>query len=200
MHEPTNSPTGCSAWESGQTYSSAFALERSVDLVVAILGILKAGGAYLPLDPAYPPDRLGVLLEDSGVAVVVGHDEQLRSLPRNDAAIVRLDTDAAEIALESAESPESDAGPESLAYVIYTSGSTGKPKGVPISHANVARLFDATDAWYGFDSSDVWTLFHSFAFDFSVWELWGALAVRRPAGGRALLGQPFSGGVPRSTR
>ncbi len=65
--------------------------------------------------------------------------------------------------------------PENLAYAIYTSGSTGKPKGVVITHANVTRLFDATDSWYGFGPDDVWTLFHSYAFDVSVWEIWGAL-------------------------
>ena len=65
--------------------------------------------------------------------------------------------------------------PENLAYVIYTSGSTGKPKGVLVSHPNVTRLFDATDGWFGFGPDDVWTLFHSYAFDFSVWEIWGAL-------------------------
>ena len=149
--------------------------ERSLELVVGILGILKAGGAYLPLDPAYPADRLGLLLEDSGVGVIVAQEQQLLGLPAHDATVVLLDTDAPEIAQASTENPVDGAGPENLAYVIYTSGSTGRPKGVPISHANVARLFDATDAWYGFDSSDVWTLFHSFAFDFSVWELWGAL-------------------------
>ncbi|HLM66012.1 MAG TPA: amino acid adenylation domain-containing protein, partial [Longimicrobium sp.] len=79
------------------------------------------------------------------------------------------------IAAESAENPESGATPESLAYVIYTSGSTGTPKGALIEHRNVARLFSATDHWFGFDHTDVWTLFHSSAFDFSVWEIWGAL-------------------------
>jgi amino acid adenylation domain-containing protein/FkbH-like protein/non-ribosomal peptide synthase protein (TIGR01720 family) len=149
--------------------------DRSVDLVVGILGILKAGGAYVPLDPAYPPDRLGFLLEDSGVEVIVAQEQQLRALTPHEAEVVRIDTDASDIARESTENPESRAGPEHLAYIIYTSGSTGKPKGVPISHANVARLFEATDAWYGFGSEDVWTLYHSFAFDFSVWEIWGAL-------------------------
>src|SRR5262249_12846287 len=71
--------------------------------------------------------------------------------------------------------PEITISPDSLAYVIYTSGSTGKPKGVQVTHANVARLFAATDAWFGFGADDVWTLFHSYAFDFSVWVIWGAL-------------------------
>ena len=85
--------------------------------------------------------------------------------------IVRLDSDVA----ESAQAPAVDVAPGSLAYVIYTSGSTGRPKGVQVTHANVVRLFTATDHWFGFGPDDVWTLFHSYAFDFSVWELWGAL-------------------------
>ena len=88
---------------------------------------------------------------------------------------------------------------DNLAYVIYTSGSTGTPKGVPVSHANVARLFAATDHWFRVrPSDDVWTLFHSFAFDFSVWELWGALLLRRPAGRGSLLGQPLARGASMS--
>jgi arthrofactin-type cyclic lipopeptide synthetase C len=103
--------------------------------------------------------------------------EALRgALPaREGVEVVSLDGAAEEIAAESAENPESGAGPGSLAYVIYTSGSTGAPKGALIEHRNVARLFAATDAWFGFGPEDVWTLFHSYAFDFSVWELWGAL-------------------------
>ena len=73
------------------------------------------------------------------------------------------------------QGPASDVTPDDLAYVIYTSGSTGKPKGVLISHYNVTRLFDATEGWFEFGEDDVWTLFHSYAFDFSVWEMWGAL-------------------------
>ncbi|MFL5541362.1 MAG: amino acid adenylation domain-containing protein, partial [Longimicrobiaceae bacterium] len=103
--------------------------------------------------------------------------ESLRStLPVPDGVeVVSLDAAAAEIAAERAENPESGAGPDSLAYVIYTSGSTGAPKGALIEHRNVARLFAATEAGFGFGEGDVWTLFHSYAFDFSVWELWGAL-------------------------
>jgi amino acid adenylation domain-containing protein len=89
--------------------------------------------------------------------------------------VVCLEAAAAEIAAESAENPASGVLPGSLAYIIYTSGSTGTPKGTLVEHRNVARLFSATDAWFGFGESDVWTLFHSCAFDFSVWELWGAL-------------------------
>jgi amino acid adenylation domain-containing protein len=150
-------------------------LERSAELVVAILGVLKAGGAYVPLDPEHPAERIAFVLEDAGVPVLVTHSGLLPRLPEHGGATVCLDRDADAIARESAEDPRVGAGPDILAYVIYTSGSTGRPKGVEVTHANVARLFDATDAWFGFGGDDVWTLFHSCAFDFSVWEIWGAL-------------------------
>jgi amino acid adenylation domain-containing protein len=149
--------------------------ERSLDLVVGLLGILKAGGAYVPLDPSYPADRLRHMLEDSGIAVLVTQkgaapDLQAAAVAKG-AAVVRLDGELSSDMANPAHRTRS----ENLAYIIYTSGSTGKPKGAPISHGNVTRLFAATDAWFGFKDTDVWTLFHSYAFDFSVWELWGAL-------------------------
>ena len=88
-----------------------------------------------------------------------------------------------QIAEESTDNPISGATAQNLAYVIYTSGSTGKPKGVLVDHQNVIRLFEATDHWFHFDHNDVWTFFHSYAFDFSVWELWGAVLY----GGRLVL-------------
>jgi amino acid adenylation domain-containing protein/non-ribosomal peptide synthase protein (TIGR01720 family) len=145
---------------------------RSAELVVGILGILRAGAAYLPLDPAYPIDRLQYMLADAQVAAVIVHGTDL-ALPHpcrlELAALVAPETSA-----HSATSPE-EAGSEDPAYVIYTSGSTGRPKGCVVTHANVVRLMRATEAWYGFGADDVWTLFHSYAFDFSVWEIWGAL-------------------------
>jgi amino acid adenylation domain-containing protein len=151
-------------------------LERGMEMVVAVLGTLKAGGAYVPLDPGYPAERVAFALGDAGVPVLLTQETLRATLPAHDGVeIVTLDGDAAGIDTESAENPESGATPESLAYVIYTSGSTGTPKGALIEHRNVARLFSATDGWFGFDSTDVWTLFHSYAFDFSVWEIWGAL-------------------------
>jgi amino acid adenylation domain-containing protein len=150
-------------------------LERSIDMVVAILSVLKAGGAYLPLDPAYPKDRLAFAIEDSRVAVVVTRESVAIDLPPHSAREVRLDADRAEIDRHSSESPGVEVTPDFPAYVIYTSGSTGRPKGVVVTHANATRLFAATDTWFGFGPEDVWTLFHSYAFDFSVWELWGAL-------------------------
>ncbi|HET8826740.1 MAG TPA: amino acid adenylation domain-containing protein [Terriglobales bacterium] len=150
-------------------------VERSLDMVVAILGILKAGGAYLPLDPRYPKDRLGFMVEDAKPTVVLTHYEQKDSLPDVAGQVAALDADWIEIEREEATDLPSGAAPEHLAYVIYTSGSTGRPKGCQITHANVVRLMDATYDWYKFDEHDAWTMFHSYAFDFSVWELWGAL-------------------------
>jgi amino acid adenylation domain-containing protein len=151
-------------------------LERSLEMVVSILAVLKAGGAYVPLDPAYPAERVAFTLSDAGVPVVLAQEKVRATLAVPEGVeLISLDGAAEEIAAESAENPRSGATPESLAYVIYTSGSTGTPKGALIEHRNVARLFTATDAWFGFGPDDVWTLFHSCAFDFSVWELWGAL-------------------------
>ncbi len=150
-------------------------LDRSPALVAAILGVLKAGASYLPLDPVYPAERVAFALADSRVAVLLTQESLAGNLPRDGAWVLRLDADAHLFALESGDDPRVEVPPGFPAYVIYTSGSTGKPKGVMVTHENVARLFTATDGWYGFGPDDVWTLFHSYAFDFSVWELWGAL-------------------------
>ncbi|WP_375770521.1 amino acid adenylation domain-containing protein [Archangium gephyra] len=149
-------------------------MERSAELVVGLLGILKAGGTYVPLDPAYPRDRLTFMLEDSGVPAVVTQAHLVDTLPAHEAAVLVVDTGTEPHGPE-AEPPAVECLPEHAAYVIYTSGSTGRPKGVVVTHANVTRLMDAAQPFYGFDAGDVWTLFHSYAFDFSVWELWGAL-------------------------
>ncbi|HLE82919.1 MAG TPA: amino acid adenylation domain-containing protein, partial [Thermoanaerobaculia bacterium] len=153
----------------------ALCVERSPELVVAVLGILRAGGAYVPLDPAAPEERLRFLVADSGAPVVVTVAGLAGAVPAG-ARRVCLDTEAEALAAEPAAAPAVAVAPDELAYVIYTSGSTGRPKGSLVSHANVQRLLAATEAWFGFTAGDVWTLFHSYAFDFSVWELWGALA------------------------
>jgi amino acid adenylation domain-containing protein len=145
--------------------------ERGIKMVVGIIGILKAGGAYLPLDPVYPKDRIAFMLEDSGVQVVVTQESLIENLEGALGTQVLLD----ELLSGPDHNPVPVATIDDLAYAIYTSGSTGKPKGALITHHNVTRLFDATEDWYHFDEHDVWTLFHSYAFDFSVWELWGAL-------------------------
>ncbi|HYN21335.1 MAG TPA: amino acid adenylation domain-containing protein, partial [Thermoanaerobaculia bacterium] len=154
-------------------------VQRSLAMVVGILGILKAGGAYVPLDPDYPKERLAFLLQDAlggnDVPVLLTQSDLEDRLPPQ-ARLRRILLDDPEaFAGESPAPLRGLAQPESLAYVIYTSGSTGRPKGVLISHANVVRLFSATQAWFRFGPGDVWTLFHSSAFDFSVWEIWGAL-------------------------
>jgi pristinamycin I synthase-3/4 len=157
----------------------ALCLERSPEMLVTILAVLKAGGAYLPLDPAYPAERLRFLLTDAGARVLVSQRTVSEHLPADLAAAgtqtVWLDDEKALLGSYDADDLEGGATRESLAYVIYTSGSTGSPKGVQVTHANVARLFKSTEDWFRFDERDVWTLFHSYAFDFSVWEMWGAL-------------------------
>ena len=150
-------------------------LERGLELVVGLLGILKAGGAYVPIDPQYPPDRRRFMLDDSAAAIVLSQQSLQADFAGSQARVICLDDVSSEIAHESTEHCANLSAPENLAYVIYTSGSTGQPKGTLIPHRNVTRLFTATLAWFGFSERDVWTLFHSCAFDFSVWEIWGAL-------------------------
>ena len=150
-------------------------VERSLETVICILAILKAGGAYVPLDPTYPAERIAYSLADAQISILLTTEKHLAKLPVLQGQVVCLDQDWQEIAQQSSENPDSQVQPSNLAYVIYTSGSTGQPKGVLIEHGNVIRLFAATQAWYNFSHNDVWTLFHSYAFDFSVWEIWGAL-------------------------
>ncbi|MFD2169210.1 amino acid adenylation domain-containing protein [Tumebacillus lipolyticus] len=150
-------------------------MERSVDLLVGIVAILKAGGAYLPLDPAYPMERLQYMLDDSQAELVLTQERMLGKLSRADVQTICIDRDWVQIDALNDANIEGERSPDRLAYVIYTSGSTGNPKGVMVTHRNVVRLFTETDAWFQFDHHDVWTLFHSYAFDFSVWEMWGAL-------------------------
>jgi amino acid adenylation domain-containing protein len=150
-------------------------MERSLEMVIGILAILKVGAAYVPLDPTYPTERLHFVLEDAQLKFILTQQKQSHKLSNDKTQLICLDTDGEIIAQQSRDNPNSQVIPASLAYIIYTSGSTGKPKGVLVNHANVVRLFAATDAWFKFNQQDVWTLFHSVAFDFSVWEIWGAL-------------------------
>lgn len=150
-------------------------MERSAEMVVAILAILKAGAAYVPLDISYPQERISYMLQDAQIRILVTQTATKSRLLEANGTVVDVDADRELIASASTSNPESGATQFNAAYVIYTSGSTGRPKGVVITHSNVVRLFTATDRWFNFGVTDVWTLFHSYAFDFSVWELWGAL-------------------------
>ncbi|UNE64528.1 non-ribosomal peptide synthetase [Xanthomonas oryzae] len=165
----------------------ALCLQRGIGMIAGMLAILKAGAGYVPVDPASPQQRLAFILEDSAPVALVTDACTLPSLPSVSCPIIDLDLDGAghdELARQPQSNPSPvGLSPAHLAYVIYTSGSTGKPKGVQIEHRNVTRLFSATQDWFGFAASDTWALFHSFAFDFSVWEIWGALLY----GGRLLI-------------
>jgi len=152
-------------------------LERSLDLVVAVAGVLAAGAAYVPLDPRYPEERVAFVVEDAGLRWVVASEETDRGLGLHlpdGCRRVAVDGGPGGGRSDALSEPVLPPGP-SPAYVIYTSGSTGRPKGVVVPHGQAVRLFDATDEWFGFGPGDTWTLFHSYAFDFSVWEIWGAL-------------------------
>ena len=150
-------------------------LERSAAMIVALLATLKAGGAYVPLDPAYPAERVAYMLSDSRPAVLLTQSSLDGQLPPLAQPVLCLDQIDAIVQGYSGENLAPSAGAANLAYVIYTSGSTGQPKGALLQHSNVLRLFSATAGWFDFDERDTWTMFHSYAFDFSVWEIWGAL-------------------------
>ncbi|MEC1753082.1 non-ribosomal peptide synthetase [Bacillus mojavensis] len=161
----------------------ALALPRSLDMTIGLLAVLKAGAAYLPLDPDYPADRIAFMLNDARPAIIITSSQVENQIPpaENVPKIVLDDPELCEkLKTYSPLNPNHTdrirpLSPFNTAYVIYTSGSTGVPKGVMIPHQNVTRLFGATDHWFRFGSDDVWTMFHSYAFDFSVWEIWGPL-------------------------
>ncbi len=150
-------------------------LERSVDLLVGLFGIIKAGGAYVPLDPHFPDERLSFILEDSAASVLITSTDLENALADYQGERILIDRDWQQVSQHADTDLDIDVPLDSTLYVLYTSGTTGKPKGCLVTHANVARLFSATDAEFSFDENDIWTLFHSYAFDFTVWEIWGAL-------------------------
>lgn len=151
-------------------------IERGIDMITGILGILKAGGCYVPIDPDYPEERIAYMLEDTKAGLVLCNSKSRVVLPQMEGReIIELDGDKDMIAGHSIAAVTNNLSAEHAAYVIYTSGSTGRPKGVVVEHRNVVRLFETESPLYDFNSEDVWTLFHSMCFDFSVWEMYGAL-------------------------
>ena len=148
-------------------------LHRSLDMVIAILAVLKTGAAYLPLDPHAPSERINFIIEDAELELVIGHSSDLTAIEVP--AKLALDTLKETLDKQSTTNINRYIPLDSTAYIIYTSGTTGKPKGCLVSHQNLARLFTSTEPQFQFNEHDVWTLFHSYAFDFSVWEIWGAL-------------------------
>ena len=151
-------------------------LHRSLDMIIGLLGILKAGGAYIPLDPNSPPERLNFILQDANIDILLTQESILKQIPSDTQIPHLLCLDRQDLFTNQPTSNTiSQTQPHNLSYIIYTSGSTGKPKGVEITHHNVVSLFQATKSYYQFSPRDRWTLFHSFAFDFAVWEIWGAL-------------------------
>ncbi|OEZ64148.1 non-ribosomal peptide synthetase [Duganella sp. HH105] len=158
----------------GPDVKVGIAVERSLEMMIGLVAILKAGGAYVPLDPEYPSDRLAYMMADSGIALLLTRSALKDRLPPADGVQV-LELDALDLSGEPEHNPQVAVHAENLAYVIYTSGSTGRPKGAQLCHRNVGRLLKGTEAWFEFGAQDVWTMFHSYAFDFSVWEIFGAL-------------------------
>lgn len=161
--------------------------ERGLAMIVGLLGILKAGGAYVPVDPTYPVQRIRFLLADSAAPVLVASRAADRltqgELAAGDTPVLWIDDEAAAGARPVITRRKVPPGPGNLAYVIYTSGSTGTPKGVLVEHRNVVRLFEQAAGLFGFSEQDTWAAFHSISFDFSVWEMWGALLY----GGRVVI-------------
>ena len=151
-------------------------IERGMGMIIGILAILKAGGAYVPIDPEYPEDRISYMLEDTAASIVISSKQSSAKLAANTSLnIIEIDREWPVISQQPTTNLEINSDPNHVAYIIYTSGSTGRPKGVMIPNINVVRLFKNDSPLYDFNETDVWSLFHSFCFDFSVWEMYGAL-------------------------
>src|SRR5262249_45041659 len=148
--------------------------ERSLDMLVGLLGILKAGGAYVPLDPEYPQERLAFMLADAQVAILVTQQRLVKGLPEHGARVVCLDMDWGLIARGGENNPIGMTTPDNLAYVIYTSGSTGQPKGVCIPHQGVVRLVKGTN-YVNLTAEEVFLQLAPLSFDASTFEIWGCL-------------------------
>ena len=149
-------------------------VERSIEMIVGLLGILKAGGAYLPIDATYPEARILFMLEDARIPLLLTQAQLRNSLPPHGATVVDLDADREFIGQESIENPTSNVGAENLAYVMYTSGSTGRPKGTSVTHRNVVRLVKETN-YLQFSDAEVFLQLAPISFDASTFEIWGPL-------------------------
>jgi amino acid adenylation domain-containing protein/non-ribosomal peptide synthase protein (TIGR01720 family) len=169
----------------GPEVSVGLCVERSLEMVVGMLGILKAGGAYVPLDASYPTERLAYMLADAGVAVVLTQASLVDALPSHWGQVVSLDEEWEEIAQQSEENLESSAGGENLAYVMYTSGSTGEPKGVAVVQRGVVRLVKETN-YAEFGPAETFVQLAPQTFDASTFEVWGSLL----NGGRLVVLEP----------
>ncbi len=152
-------------------------LERSSEAVVSLLAVLKAGGVYLPLDPAYPKQRIEFMLHDANASVLLTEKRQIQKLPDNSARVICLDSDAESIRRESAENPTSSVEPENLAYIIYTSGSTGQPKGVLVSHGSIAEHCRDAEEYYELKPTDRVLQLASMSFDLSLEQILPTLIV-----------------------
>ncbi|RDI53339.1 non-ribosomal peptide synthetase [Nocardia mexicana] len=150
----------------------ALAVSRSIELITGMLGVLRAGAGYVPLDLDSPPRRLEFVLAETDPSCVVTTRADRAALPAGDLPCLILGAEEASAPTSPAATPR----PGNLAYVLYTSGSTGRPKGVCVTHRNVVAMLTAARSLLDTDHTDVWTMFHSPAFDFSVWEMWGALS------------------------
>jgi amino acid adenylation domain-containing protein len=152
-------------------------IERSLEMMIGVLGILKAGGAYVPLDPTYPEERIGFMIEDARMPVILTQDKLETSIPKNEAVIICLDTDWNDIAQQDTRTPHLDAKGENLAYVIFTSGSTGRPKGVQVPHHAVLNFLVSMSQQPGFSTEDVLLAVTTLSFDIHVLELYLPLIV-----------------------
>jgi amino acid adenylation domain-containing protein len=150
-------------------------LERSIDMAVSLMGVLKAGGAFLPLDPAYPTERLAYMIKDSGASVILTRRSLEGRFSESQDDLIRLDSEWEMIGRESAANPQPRMTPDNLAYVIYTSGSTGKPKGTMLHHRGLRNLIAAQTKAFNPLESDRILQFSSLSFDASVWEVVMAL-------------------------
>ncbi|MGB7508158.1 MAG: amino acid adenylation domain-containing protein, partial [Mycobacterium sp.] len=164
----------------GPGQSVALLFSRSAEAIVAILAVLKTGAAYLPIDPGHPPARVRFMVDDASPVTAVTTAALVDRLQGCELTVVDVDDpDIADLSDSAMAAP----APDDVAHIIYTSGTTGVPKGVAVTQYNVAQLFDSLDAGVELTPGQVWTQFHSYAFDFSVWEIWGALL----SGGRLVI-------------